>query len=123
MSAACHLDGKLHVRLEGGAGSVRAALERIGGEHLDPAFWTSLREHRLAFFDDPRPLWRLSLPNDTPLAALPGAVLHRLGRRATMAQKRCGRRHRFATRERGRRPCDLLHATPDIEPFHPLAIR
>jgi glycolate oxidase FAD binding subunit len=78
VSGACYLDGRLHVRLEGGTGSVAAAVDRIGGADLDMGFWEALREHRLAFFDDPRPLWRLSLPNSTPLAAtaaLSGAML------------------------------------------------
>jgi len=75
VSGACHVDGRLHVRLEGGVGSVASALDRIGGAELDPRFWHALREHRLAFFDDPRPLWRLSLPNASPLVPLPGDTL------------------------------------------------
>ncbi|WBL59909.1 glycolate oxidase subunit GlcE [Stutzerimonas stutzeri] len=75
ISAASH-DGKaLYLRLEGGEGSVNAARERIGGEALDPGYWNELREQRLAFFTDPRPLWRLSLPNNTPAVALPGDQL------------------------------------------------
>ncbi|PLZ04279.1 glycolate oxidase subunit GlcE [Burkholderia sp. WAC0059] len=75
VSGACHVDGRLHVRLEGGAGSVTAALAGIGGAPLDAAFWDDLREHRLAFFADPRPLWRLSVPATAPLAPLPGDAL------------------------------------------------
>lgn len=75
VSGACHVDGRLHVRLEGGAGSVASAADRIGGASFDLRFWDVLREQRLTFFDDPRPLWRLSLPNATPLLDLPGATL------------------------------------------------
>jgi len=75
VSGACHVDGRLHVRLEGGAGSVASARDRIGGDELDPRFWDALREHRLGFFDDPRALWRLSLPNASPLVPLPGDTL------------------------------------------------
>ncbi|MFM0336661.1 glycolate oxidase subunit GlcE [Paraburkholderia fungorum] len=75
VSGACHVDGRLHVRLEGGVGSVASAMDRIGGAQLDLSFWDALREHRLAFFDDPRPLWRLSLPNAAPLLELPGDTL------------------------------------------------
>ncbi|MEX3953369.1 glycolate oxidase subunit GlcE [Paraburkholderia sp. EG287A] len=75
LSGACYIDGKLHVRLEGGSGSVKSAVERIGGEEIDCAFWDALRDHQLPFFADPRPLWRLSLPNATPLMPLPGDVL------------------------------------------------
>ncbi|HEY3598269.1 MAG TPA: glycolate oxidase subunit GlcE [Paraburkholderia sp.] len=75
VSAACHVDGRLQVRLEGGVGSVASAVDRIGGNELEPRFWDDLREHRLAFFADPRPLWRLSLPNASPLLDLPGDTL------------------------------------------------
>ena len=75
LSGACYIDGKLHVRLEGGSGSVKSAVDRIGGDEIDCAFWDALRDHRLPFFADTRPLWRLSLPNATPLMPLPGDVL------------------------------------------------
>jgi glycolate oxidase FAD binding subunit len=75
LSGACYVDGKLHVRLEGGSGSVTSAVDRIGGEEIDCAFWDVLRDHRLPFFADTRPLWRLSLPNAKPLMPLPGDVL------------------------------------------------
>ncbi|MEC5406815.1 glycolate oxidase subunit GlcE [Paraburkholderia sp. MPAMCS5] len=75
VSGACYVDGRLHVRLEGGTGSVASALDRIGGDELEPGFWRDLREQRLAFFDDPRPLWRISLPNASPLLDLPGDTL------------------------------------------------
>ncbi|MFO7703996.1 MAG: glycolate oxidase subunit GlcE [Halopseudomonas sp.] len=75
ITAACHIDGRLQLRLEGGLGSVRAAAERIGGEPLDAAFWSQLNEQHLAFFKDPRPLWRLSLPAVTPALTLPGDAL------------------------------------------------
>jgi glycolate oxidase FAD binding subunit len=75
VSGACYVDGRLHVRLEGGSGSVKSAVDRIGGDEIDCAFWDALRDHRLPFFADTRPLWRVSLPNATPLMQLPGDVL------------------------------------------------
>lgn len=75
ISAASHDGQALHLRLEGGVGSVNSARQLIGGEDLDPAYWSALREQRLPFFDDPRPLWRLSLPTNTPVLALPGEQL------------------------------------------------
>jgi len=75
ISAASHDGQALHLRLEGGEGSVGAARERIGGEDLDPGYWSELREQSLAFFADPLPLWRLSLPNNTPALGLPGDQL------------------------------------------------
>jgi glycolate oxidase FAD binding subunit len=121
VSGACHFDGKLHVRLEGGAGSVRAALDRIGGEDLDMRFWESLRDHRLAFFDDPRPLWRLSLPNNTPLVALPGAVLIDWGgaQRWLKSDAPAATVRHLASSAGGHATC--FTPSPDIDPFHPLA--
>ncbi|SDL94573.1 glycolate oxidase FAD binding subunit [Modicisalibacter muralis] len=78
ITAAAYHDGALHLRLEGGASSVAATVERLGGDALDAGFWHKLREQRLAFFDDtdPRPLWRLSLPTNTPPLAVSGDVLY-----------------------------------------------
>ena len=75
ISAACHDGEALHLRLEGGEGSVRLAHQRLGGDVVNNGFWNDLREQRLAFFQDPRPLWRLSLPNATPEIELPGRQL------------------------------------------------
>lgn len=75
ISAASHDGQALYLRLEGGEGSVNAARERIGGEELGAVYWSDLREQRLAFFADARPLWRLSLPNNTPAVVLPGEQL------------------------------------------------
>ena len=75
ISAASHDGQALHLRLEGGEGSVAAARERLGGEPLDPLYWQQLNEQELPFFRDPRPLWRLSLANNSPLLTLPGEQL------------------------------------------------
>lgn len=75
IAGACYDEGHLHVRLEGGQGSVASAVDRIGGEELDMRFWELLRERKLSFFKDPRPLWRLSLPYAAPLMPLPGDVM------------------------------------------------
>ncbi|WP_445571864.1 glycolate oxidase subunit GlcE [Pseudomonas sp. E102] len=75
ISAACHDGERLHLRLEGGEGSVAAARDRLGGEWLDSSYWQDLNEHRLSFFDEDRPLWRLAVPNGTPRLPLPGVQL------------------------------------------------
>jgi glycolate oxidase FAD binding subunit len=75
ISAACHDGTRLHLRLEGGEGSVAAAHERLGGERLDASWWDDLNEQRLSFFDEDQPLWRLSLPHNTPSLSLPGRQL------------------------------------------------
>tara|TARA_R100001244_G_scaffold19684_1_gene20275 strand:+ start:36047 stop:37111 length:1065 start_codon:yes stop_codon:yes gene_type:complete len=75
LSAASHDGRALHLRLEGGEGSVAAARERLGGDVLDDRYWSDLNEQRLDFFADARPLWRLSLPNNSGLLELPGEQL------------------------------------------------
>ena len=75
ISAACHDGTRLHLRLEGGEGSVAAARDRLGGELLDGGYWADLNEHRLSFFDEGQPLWRLSVPHHTPRLSLPGRQL------------------------------------------------
>jgi glycolate oxidase FAD binding subunit len=121
VSGACHVDGRLHVRLEGGAGSVRAAVDRIGGEHLDAQFWSALRDQRLSFFSDERPLWRLSLPNDTPLIDMPGAVMLDWGgaQRWLNSDASADVIRGIASAAGGHATCFTRGAAAD--PFHPLA--
>lgn len=75
ITGACHVDGILHLRLEGGEGSIRTAQAVLGGERGDGAFWVALREARLPFFNDRRALWRISAALSAPLAPLPGQAL------------------------------------------------
>jgi glycolate oxidase FAD binding subunit len=77
LSAGCYHDGSLTVRLSGFEQGVNAAAVKLGGDVLPEAgaFWEDLREQRLAFFDDPRPLWRLSVAPATPPLPLQGDCL------------------------------------------------
>lgn len=75
ISGACHQDGATLVRLEGGEGSVQAARQQLGGERVGDDFWHELRDHRLPFFADPRPLWRLSVAAGRTPRELPGDAL------------------------------------------------
>lgn len=75
ISAASYDSGALYLRLEGGEGSVQSACQRLGGEEIDSGYWQDLREQCLPFFSIAKPLWRLSLPNNTPNLELPGEQL------------------------------------------------
>jgi len=77
LSGACHVDGRLYLRLAGNAPGVRSAAEIIGGDPVAAAatFWAALREQALPFFQNETPLWRLSLPPATPPLALEGGWL------------------------------------------------
>jgi len=121
VSGACYVDGKLHVRLEGGSGSVKSAVDRIGRDEIDCAFWDALRDHRLPFFADTRPLWRLSLPNATPLMQLPGdALLDWAGaQRWLKSDAAAAEIRQLAHAAGGHATC--FTPSPDREPFQPLA--
>lgn len=120
LSAASHVESRLHVRFEGGTGSVHAALQQVGGEPLDSQFWGDLREHRLPFFADSRPLWRLSLPDNTPLLALPGDTLLDWGgaQRWLKSDADAARIREIAHAAGGHATC--FTPTPGVEPFSPL---
>lgn len=63
ITAACWLGGRLFTRLAGAASAVLATAEQWSGEPYndDPLFWSALRDQRLPWFDDTRPLWRFSV--------------------------------------------------------------
>ncbi len=121
VSGACYIDGKLHIRLEGGTGSVNAAVDRIGGVDHDMRFWERLREHRLPFFDDPRPLWRISLPNNSPIDPMPGNVLIDWAgaQRWLKSDASPDTIRQSAQAAGGHATCFTSSST--TEPFHPLA--
>lgn len=78
LSGACHVDGRLYVRLSGAEAAVVEARQQIGGEVLEDAdaLWRDLREQRLGFFAGDAPLWRVSVPPATPpLEGLPSAAV------------------------------------------------
>ncbi len=74
ISATCFHDDTLRVRLSGSEKGVAAAVAKIGGEAAgdNGDFWRSVREHRHPFFEDERPLWRLSVPQGSPPSMLDG---------------------------------------------------
>jgi glycolate oxidase FAD binding subunit len=81
ISASAWQDNLLTVRLSGASAAVKAAVAKLGGEHLDEAaasrFWQELREQRAAFFtgSGPQPLWRLALPSTAAPVGLFGKQL------------------------------------------------
>lgn len=77
ITATCHVDGKLYVRLAGATPAVHSAAAKLGGETVSDgaAFWQNIRDQRHAFFGGDAPLWRLSLLSTTPELVLPGAQL------------------------------------------------
>lgn len=66
LTGACFWNDRLYLRLAGNASGVGEWSNRIGGADQDDRIWNELRDHKLVFFTDERPLWRLSLAPATP---------------------------------------------------------
>ncbi len=77
ITASCHVDGRLYVRLAGATPAVHSAAAKLGGETVadGAAFWRDLRDQRHAFFAGETALWRLSLSSTAPELQLSGAQL------------------------------------------------
>ena len=76
LSGAFHEGGCLRIRLSGSAPGVEAAAAQLGGDRSDdPELWSDLRDQRRAFFRNPDPLWRISVPPASALLHLPGQTL------------------------------------------------
>ena len=77
ITATCHVDGRLYVRLAGATPAVQSAAAKLGGESVADGvtFWQNLRDQRNAFFSGTAPLWRLSLQSTAPELQLTGNQL------------------------------------------------
>ncbi|HEX8590347.1 MAG TPA: glycolate oxidase subunit GlcE [Pseudomonas sp.] len=121
ISAASHDGRVLRLRLEGGEGSVAAAHDRLGGETIDSAYWGALNEHRLDFFTDGRPLWRLSLPVSTAALDVPGdQLIDWAGAQRWLKSDASGSEIRRIVSAAGGHATCYSHALDD-SPFQPLA--
>ena len=62
LSASCHHDDALTIRLSGAVSAVQAAQLKLGGVKVEQGedFWRELREHSVDFFQNGMPVWRLS---------------------------------------------------------------
>jgi len=76
VTASSFYDGKQFVRLAGVSSAVDAAATRLGGDADDNAYWNDLREQQLAFFNQSKPLWRISVPALTPELDIDGSCLY-----------------------------------------------
>jgi glycolate oxidase FAD binding subunit len=80
ISATCHHDGKLSVRLSGAPPAVASAISIIGGDEVDgDAFWHALRDQTLDYFAPATranaALWRLSVRSTAPWTPWPADTL------------------------------------------------
>ena len=63
LSASCHVDRVLYVRLSGASPAVTATHKKLGGEvvHDGAVFWQSIREQTHPLFEGAPALWRFSI--------------------------------------------------------------
>jgi len=63
LSATCHLDGELYVRLSGAVQAVAATHKKLGGEVVQDGavLWQSIREQTHPMFESAPALWRFSI--------------------------------------------------------------
>ncbi len=77
LSASSYHDEELSIRLSGSAASIDAATGRLPSAMKEIAtdYWLKVNEHKLPFFDDPAPLYRLLVPANTPCGLIEGESL------------------------------------------------
>jgi glycolate oxidase FAD binding subunit len=63
ISATCHVNGSLYVRLSGAAAAVTASQKKLGGDIVEDGytFWKSIREQTHSLFSGAPALWRFSI--------------------------------------------------------------
>jgi len=122
LSAACHLDDRLYLRLSGNAASVGAWERQIGGDGgAGGEFWQQLRDHALPFFDSDQPLWRLSLPPATPRLGCEQQVLSDWAGAQRWVYSRCNATEiRQEVAKTGGHAILFRHGSDETPVFHPL---
>jgi glycolate oxidase FAD binding subunit len=77
ISASSYDNGMLNARLSGSAVSIEDAIYKLPSDMLELSadYWQELNEHKLPFFDDPAPLYRLVVPGNAPCDFVTGETL------------------------------------------------
>ncbi|CAG0989022.1 glycolate oxidase FAD binding subunit [Burkholderiales bacterium] len=129
LSATCFHQGLLAVRLSGAPSAVASARAKLGGSELEgaDALWSSVRDHRHAFFASAAsaaaPLWRLSVASTAPYTDLGGEQLIEWGGAlrwlAAGARTDAAKVRTWAQAQGGHATLFRAAAKP-VEVFHPL---
>ncbi len=123
VTATCHVEKRLYVRLSGAASAVQAAAKKIGGEEVANAaeFWRGVRDHRDLFFSGDGPVWRLSLASTAPEPGLPGHQMVEWGGALRWLKTDADAGSvRKAARQSGGHATLFRRGTHDTGAFHPL---
>jgi glycolate oxidase FAD binding subunit len=77
ISATCHQDRALAIRLSGTQAGVEALARRLGGQRVPDSagFWRAVREQQCSFFQAAASLWRISIKSTTAPLPLAGPQL------------------------------------------------
>lgn len=123
VSASCHDGSHLYFRLSGSASAIKSAHNKMGGDLVDNGddFWYRVREHKHAFFDTTKPLWRLSLPSNTPLLGMDDKnFIDWGGAQRWLVSSMEAEKIRAITAKAGGHASLYRHQNSGIETFHPL---
>jgi glycolate oxidase FAD binding subunit len=126
ISATAWRGGDLAVRLSGARAAVEAARAKLGGELLGAdqaaSFWLNVREQIEPFFTTELPIWRVSVPSNSPPLTIPGDPLIEWGGAlrwyATSADARTIRSHAASS---GGHATLFRHGDKSVGVFTPLA--
>ena len=133
ISATCHDDGLLSVRLSGAVPAVKAAIAKLGGdgftdEDAGDSFWRGVRDHTHQHFAAAiaagAPLWRLSVKSTAPHADLGGEQLIEWGgalRWLIGGERTDPARLRAWAQGHGGHALLFRAAGRTADPFHPLS--
>ncbi len=123
VSASCHHDRALSIRLSGADSAVKAARKELGGEEVEHGeeFWRGLREHNNEFFQTGMPLWRLSLPSAAQPLTIEGEQLIEWGGALRWCNTRADAKSvRAAAMAAGGQATLFRGGIKDTGVFHPL---
>ncbi|MGR9072277.1 MAG: glycolate oxidase subunit GlcE [Gammaproteobacteria bacterium] len=79
VSGISYEEGMLRVRLSGLERTVRAAIEKLGGETEDSGYWRELTNQQRPFFRKKGEIWRIAVPPAEPDLQLSGEWLYDWG--------------------------------------------
>ena len=123
ISATAWLGGRFLVRLSGAESAVAAARAKLGGDDASdlPDFWSALRDHRIAFFDNALPLWRLSVPQTAaPIPSEHPQLVEWGGGLRWIAEELDAAAIRDAVHKAGGHATLFRHGDKSVGVFHPL---
>lgn len=75
VSASCHINNTLYIRLSNTENCVQSACKSIGGDVCDDSIWQAIRNQTHDFFKQAQ-LWRVSIPSASASIASSGPQLH-----------------------------------------------